>query len=259
MGVMSKFEAAMQGIVEGSFGRVFRARLQPVELANKLTRAMEDNLQYGADRRLAPNIYDVFLGQRDFDQLEPSFERLQRQLADVLINVARNRGYMLSTRPLVRFHLDVDVITGQVRIETQTVDARSAPGPQAANAPVDETRAMSPEEARELARHTANAPQPETIPPAWLTLYRPTRGQPMQITKPVVHIGRHLTNDVIVNDKRVSRYHAEIRYERGQFVVYDLGSTNGVGINGVLTRQPVPLKNNDIVSVGSHDFVFQRR
>lgn len=259
MGVMSKFEAAMQGIVEGSFGRVFRARIQPVELANKLTRAMEDNLQYGADRRLAPNIYDAFLGQHDYDQLTPSFERLQHQMADTLINVARNRGYMLTTRPLVRFHLDADVITGQVRIETQTVDTRNAPGQQAPNAAVEETRVMSPEEARELARQAANAPQLEPLPPAWLTLYRPTRGKPMQITKPIVHLGRHLSNDVIVNDKRVSRYHAEIRYEHGQFVVYDLGSTNGVGINGVLTRQPVPLKNNDIVSVGSHDFVFQRR
>ncbi len=75
----------------------------------------------------------------------------------------------------------------------------------------------------------------------------------------MLHIGRHLTNDVIVNDKRVSRHHAEIRFERGQFVLYDLGSTNGVGINGVMTHQPVPLKNNDRISVGSHEFVFQRR
>ena len=72
-------------------------------------------------------------------------------------------------------------------------------------------------------------------------------------------IGRDAANRIALHDASVSRYHAEIRYEHGQFVVYDLGSTNGVGINGVLTRQPVPLKNNDIVSVGSHDFVFQRR
>jgi hypothetical protein len=260
MGVISRFEAAMQGLVEGSFGRVFRSKLQPVELSSKLTRAMEANLQLGPDRRLAPNLYDVYLGQRDYDALSPTFDSLQRRLADALIAVARERNYMLTTRPLLRFHLDEGVITGQAHIETQTVEARAMPGQQAlGSAPADETRAMSPEEARELARQNAQAQQSEVLPPAWLTAYRPVRGKPLQLTKAVIHIGRHLTNDVVVNDKRVSRHHAEIRFEHGQFVLYDLGSTNGVGINGVLTRQPVPLKNNDIISVGSHDYVFQRR
>ena len=259
MGIISRFEAVMQGLVEGSFGRVFRTKLQPDELASKLTRAMEADLQISADRRIAPNVYDIYLGQRDYDSLEGTFDSLQRRLANSLIAVARTRTYTLTTIPLLRFHLDTGIITGQPRIETQTVDPRKLPSQQAIGAvPVDETRALTAEEARELARQRAQSPQ-ETLPPAWLTLYRPTRGQPLQITKPVLHIGRHLTNDVVVNDKRVSRHHAEIRYEHGQFVLYDLGSTNGVGINGVLTHQPVPLKNNDIISVGSHDFVFQRR
>jgi pSer/pThr/pTyr-binding forkhead associated (FHA) protein len=122
---------------------------------------------------------------------------------------------------------------------------------------------MSPAEAQALARQAqAQAAQQrpaEAMPPAWLTLIQPARSTPKQLTTPVIHLGRHPTNDIIVNDKRVSRHHAEVRYERGQFVLYDLGSTNGVGINGVTTHQPVPLKNNDRVTVGSHEFVFQRR
>src|SRR5262245_280682 len=127
MGVLSKFEAAMQGVVEGSFGRVFRARLQPAELANKLTRAMEDNLQIGSDRRLAPNVYDVYLSRRDFEHFQPTFDSLQRRMADALISVARARSYTLTTRPLLRFHLDDNVITGQARVGAQTVDARALP------------------------------------------------------------------------------------------------------------------------------------
>ncbi len=260
MGAISRFEAAMQGLVEGSFGRVFRSKLQPVELSGKLARAMESNLQLSADRRIAPNIYDIYLGQRDYDALSPTFDSLKLRLADSIVAVARDRAYMLTTRPLLRLHLDPSVITGQARIETQTVEARAVPGQQVlGSAGVDETRALTAEEARELARQNAEAQQQEVLPPAWLTAYRPVRGKPVQLMKAVIHIGRHLTNDIVVNDKRVSRHHAEIRYEHGQFVLYDLGSTNGVGINGVLTRQPVPLKNNDIISVGSHDYVFQRR
>ncbi|MGZ3637283.1 MAG: FhaA domain-containing protein [Ktedonobacterales bacterium] len=263
MGVMSKFESMMQGIVEGSFGRVFRSRLQPVELASKLTRAMDSNLQLGPERRIAPNLYDVYLSQRDYAYFMSFSRSLTQQLADSLINVARERGYMLPSRPIVRFHEDAGLITGQTHIETQVLDPRSLPDDNAADGDlgVEETRSMSPVEAQALARQVAQAQQAqvEPLPPAWLTLYRPARGKPMPITQPVLHLGRHLSNDVVINDKRVSRYHAEIRFEHGQFVLYDLGSTNGVGINGVMTHQPVPLKNNDMVSVGSHEFVFQRR
>ena len=263
MGVMSKFESMMQGIVEGSFGRVFRSRLQPVELASKLTRAMDSNLQLGPERRIAPNLYDVYLSQRDYAYFMSFSRSLTQQLADSLINVARERGYMLPSRPIVRFHEDAGLITGQTHIETQVLDPRSLPDDNAADSDlgVEETRSMSPVEAQALARQVAQAQQAqaEPVPPAWLTLYRPARGKPMPISQSVLHLGRHLSNDVVINDKRVSRYHAEIRFEHGQFVLYDLGSTNGVGINGVMTHQPVPLKNNDMVSVGSHEFVFQRR
>jgi pSer/pThr/pTyr-binding forkhead associated (FHA) protein len=81
----------------------------------------------------------------------------------------------------------------------------------------------------------------------------------MRLERAITHIGRHLSNEIIVNDRRVSRYHAEIRYEHGQFVVYDLGSTNGIKINGAPTRNPVALRNNDMLTVGSHEFIFQRR
>jgi hypothetical protein len=128
---------------------------------------------------------------------------------------------------------------------------------------MDETVSIAPDEVRKLnediAREQAREQADSSLPPAWLTLYRPTRGQPMRLLHSPIHIGRHLSNEIIVNDRRVSRHHAEIRYERDQFVLYDLSSTNGVKINGVATRQPVPLRNNDVITVGSHEFVFQRR
>lgn len=265
MGIIGRFEAAMQGVIEGSFGRVFRSRLQPVELARKLERAMEGALTITSDRRIAPNLYDVYLSGKDFEQFIPYTRALAQQLSDGLIAVARDRRYTLSSRPLVRFHEDDHLITGQTRIEAGTIEAQSAvaegdtPG---AIGTVDETRAMSPTEMKELEQEiaqAASAPANTSLPPAWLTLYRPSRGHPLRLERQVIHIGRHNSNDIVVNDRRVSRYHAEIRFDHGQFVLYDLGSTNGVRVNGVPARQPVPLRNNDILSVGSHEFIFQRR
>ena len=267
MSIMTKFESAMQGLFEGSFGRVFRTKLQPIEISRKLERAMEEHLIIGPDRRLAPNLYEVYLSPRDYAQFAPYARSLVQQLSDSLITVARDRGYMLTSRPVVRFHEAEHIVTGQLRVHAQMLDAQAvlAPGTQAEEdeVGVEATRAMSQEEARELEQVARGggrgAPQAEPMPPAWLTLLRPSRGQPMRLERPIIHLGRHLSNDIVVNDRRVSRYHAEIRAEHGQFVLYDLGSTNGVKVNGVASRQPVPLRNNDMLSVGSHDFIFQRR
>jgi pSer/pThr/pTyr-binding forkhead associated (FHA) protein len=83
-------------------------------------------------------------------------------------------------------------------------------------------------------------------------------GQTYPLNREVIHIGRHTSNDIVINERRVSRYHAEIRFERGQFVLYDLGSLNGVSVNGAMTRQAV-LRNGDIIALGSYSFVFERR
>jgi hypothetical protein len=258
MSVLSRFETFMQDIVEGSFGKIFRSRLEPAELSTKLVRAMEDHLQLGPGRHIAPNFYRVLLSDRDFSAFHRYEASLRAELSNALIMAARERNYMLPSRPYIEFIEHSGLTTGETRVECEVRDARLVE-PDGTSDGLDETRAMTPEEAVALA-HAAQQAQPmEQLPPAWLTLYRPARGQPMRINKPVIHLGRHLSNEVVVNDKRVSRYHAEIRFERGQFVLYDLGSTNGVGINGVMTRQPVPLKNNDLVTVGSHEFVFQRR
>ncbi|HEX6799208.1 MAG TPA: DUF3662 and FHA domain-containing protein [Ktedonobacterales bacterium] len=261
MGVMSRFESMMENMVEGTFGRMFRSRIQDAELVTLLVRAMENRLQIGQDRKIAPTEYTVFLSRRDYDTVQKRARSLATMLQQSLINVARDRGYLLTMRPRIVFEEDPNLVTGQARVMAQIVDAGAGGGgggnATGAAGEDDDTRTLQQGQPQAPVRPSPASSEP--LPAAWLTLVRPQRGKPVQLTRSVIHIGRHQSNDFVVNDKRVSRYHAEIRFEHGQFMLYDLGSTNGVGINGVLTRQPVPLKNGDIVSVGSFEFVFQRR
>ena len=99
------------------------------------------------------------------------------------------------------------------------------------------------------------------MPQAWLTILLPQSGQKVyRIEKPVINIGRQLTNDIIVEDKRVSRYHAQIKYQAdAQFTIYDLGSTNGITVNGTPHLRQHPLRNGDRFTIGSYDFYFERR
>ena len=99
-----------------------------------------------------------------------------------------------------------------------------------------------------------------SVPRAVLSIRLPQAGeQTYRIEKPVVNIGRQLNNDIIVEDKRVSRYHAQIKYQPdGQFAIFDLGSTNGITINGTPNQRQHVLRNGDCFTIGSYDFYFQR-
>ena len=280
---LNRFEAFMQGLFEGSFARLFPSRLEPIEVAHRLERAMEDNtLLQGEGRRLAPNVYDIYLSIKDHQQMSPSQTVLIRDWQNHLVEFARHRRYTLRTMPVLRLHPDSTLRTGMVRVEAEAADR------QGGGDGVMATQALSAEQLAQLraslpqgqnlpgipsvsgapaAAYSAgptsqpNLPAAPAMPKAWLTIRLPQMGQQVyRIEKPIVNIGRQLSNDIIVEDKRVSRYHAQIKYQPdGQFVIFDLGSTNGITINNTPHMRQHTLRNGDRFTIGSYDFQFERR
>jgi hypothetical protein len=293
---LSKFEAFMQRIVEGPFAFLFPSRLQPAEVAKKLERAMEDNsLLQGEGRRLAPDVYDIYVSIKDHQQMNPIEATLKKDWQDHLVQYARNNHYTMKADPLFRLHAKRDLRPGAIRIDAQ-LRARGGGGEDGAMA----TQAISPEQMAQIRQQLLpgqqlpgidqGAPRPmggsasgiaptqyahagqslpgmqqvapaPALPQAWLTIRSPQTQQAIfRIEKPVVNIGRQLTNDIIVEDKRVSRYHAQIKYQSdGQFTIFDLGSTNGITVNGIPGQRQYTLRNGDRFTIGSYDFVYERR
>jgi len=242
---------------------------------------MEDKiLIQGEGRKLAPNVYDIYVSIKDHQRLAPNQSILIRDWQTHLVEFARQRRYTLKTMPILRLHSDSSLGTGTTRIQTQ--QESDADGGMAA------TQALTAEQLAQLraalpsgqnlpgigrapsARATSNQPgnasarsatAPVVLPKAWLTIRLPQAGQQIfQIEKPVVNIGRQLTNDIIVEDKRVSRFHAQIKYQPdGQFAIFDLGSTNGITINNQPNMRHHVLRNGDRFTIGSYDFNFERR
>ena len=74
-------------------------------------------------------------------------------------------------------------------------------------------------------------------------------GRHILLEKPVISLGRNLDNDIIIEDKRVSRHHAQIRFVQGAFFLYDLASANGTMVNNQPIEQ-VTLRDGDVISLG---------
>jgi hypothetical protein len=269
---LSRFEQLMQGVVEGSFGRIFRTRLQPVEIRRKLERAIEENLLLSNDRSIAANVYIISISPADLARFQPIMSTLLFEMQNAIIDYARRNNYVLTTRPAITFKAETRLVTGEIRINTQLLDnarfneylAANAQGSgsttsQASGATPDETQMIKPEGFSPMVLPGMPPAPPMPMTYAALVMRTPQGpGQTYPINREIIHIGRHTGNDIVINDRRVSRYHAEIRFERGQFVIYDLGSLNGVSINGVPSRQTI-LRNGDVVGFGNFSFVFERR
>lgn len=302
---LSKIESFMQRIVETPFARLFPSKLEPVELARRLERSMEDNLLQSVERRLAPNVYDIYLSMKDHQRLAPGQAILIKDLQDHLVTVARQRHYTLRSVPLLRLHSDSSLSTGAVHIEAGLVDRQHmGPGDASIEGGAMATQSLSPEQLAQLraqlpagiqplgipsqqeltgaplqqaplgVSHNPSASQLGTvpanpsnsfvgavIPQARLTISLPQAAQQIyHIEKPIINIGRQLSNDIIVEDKRVSRYHAQIKYQAdGQFAIFDLGSTNGITINRIPNQRQHTLRSGDHFTIGNYNFYFERR
>jgi len=259
MRLLSKFESFVRGLVEGPSDRVFRTHLEPVELAKKLELALEEQARTTPDGVHAPNLYDVYLSRKDYDQYNPFRQSLCQQMQAHLTNIARVRGYHLDSRPVVELHLDTHLVTGQVRINATFVDRQHVPADpdlaqELAHAGLQQTQMLNgPLPA------ASSAAAPAGIPPATLTLYHGrTPIRTYRLDRETMNIGRHFSNDIVVQEPQMSRYHARIEFKNGEFVIYDLGSLNGVRVNGIRTSQQV-LRSGDRIRVGNVELLFERR
>ena len=133
MSVLRNLEAKLGGIVEGAFGRAFKTSVQPVELAHKLAKEMEENQMVSVSRVYVPNHYRVFLSPRDREQFSSYEPALRKELSDYLLEHARQERLALTSRPQVEFHTDDRLELGEFGIQAQLLggpeeDARARRG-----------------------------------------------------------------------------------------------------------------------------------
>jgi hypothetical protein len=251
MSVLRTLESKLEGLVQGAFSRAFKSRVQPVEIARKLAKEMDDHKSVSISRVYVPNHYTVYLSPADREQFASYEQGLQRELSDYLLEHARGEGLALLTRPTVEFKTDDRLRLGEFGIQPQLVEPPEAGGEGREPAPPSfgHTMVYSPDrEARPL-----EAPPPLARGRALLV----GPGKRLVLAPPRVVVGRSRECDVVLDDPNVSRRHAELRAEDGQWVVADLGSTNGVLVNG-RPVQRAALEPGDEIAFGRSVLSFER-
>jgi hypothetical protein len=238
---LKQFEETIESMVEGSLAQAMTGHLQPVEIAKKLARAMDSGQTIAADKTLVPNEYVVSMHPVDFAALAPFRLSLERELAAHLRSLAEERGLGFVAPPRVTLHEDSVVRPRRMRIEASLADA-AAP-----------------------AAHSMQAQFTAALPVAQVQAHldRSARlifaaDRSVSLDKPVLSVGRQIDNDIVIEDKRVSRHHAQLRFEHNSYVLYDLASANGTLVNDAAIEQVV-LHDGDRISFGGVEVSFQRK
>ena len=261
MQALQRFEGFIERLMEGSFARLFRSPIQPAELAKRLEREMEAQPTISVGRTFVPNHYEVALHPEDFAEFEPFKHSLEHNMAEFISDLAAERGYSLVSRPRVILQQDENAPKRSIEVTARLSDepAKSALATvRTDRAPEEEPMART-YAMPQVAKRPVSGPISGSglaQPPASL---RPLTGdmidRDFQLTKALLSIGRGLENDLVIDDPRVSRHHAQITFRHGHYLLRDLRSTNGTFVN----KQPVEavvLAPGDLVSIGGFELMF---
>jgi len=260
MALLRSIESRIEGLFEGVFGRAFRTHVQPIELARKLAKEMDDHRTESVSRVYVPNEYTIYLSTQDRRQFGGYEDSLVGELEEYLAEHALRERYALLTAPNVLVTTDEDLAVGEFGIATRLVAAEAAPGAPAEKPP-PELPLEQPAQTM-IYRPPAAVAAPETVetpppPPEREVVTLTVAGRKQEITSPRVVLGRSRACDVHVADVNVSRKHAELHQEGATYWIVDLGSTNGTIVNGKRIERE-RLRDGDSITLGSTEIVFGR-
>lgn len=287
MGVLKKFEQRLEGLVNGTFAKVFKSEVQPVEIAGALQRECDNNATiWNRDRTVVPNDFIVELSTPDYERLSPYSGQLGDELSGMVRDYAKQQRYTFMGPIKVHLEKADDLDTGLYRVRSRTLasstsqdgpaggtdrsaygfppSARPAGGPAGGraggpagsppmpSAPPPGGRPSAPMGQPMGSRPMGGGPQPGARTRHWIEI----NGTRHQISRPTLVLGRSTEADVRIDDPGVSRRHCEIRTGTPS-TIQDLGSTNGIVVDGQHTTRAT-LRDGSRIVVGSTTIIYRQ-
>lgn len=229
---LNRLETRLQALIEGSVSRLFPPGTRPKDLTQLLIAAMRAEIRPSPEGKLlAPNLFTIFMPAEDALLFQGRPELLE-ELAQKLYQACQENQVQLVAEPVIKVLPNPESHSADFRIVAQYSLVSN-----------ERTSVLPP------------LPDQEDglLPVHAFLIVDGT--QIFTITEPVVNIGRHENNQLVIPDAHVSRSHAQLRIIRGRYVIFDLGSTGGTYINGRKITQST-LAPGDVISLGGIPVVF---
>lgn len=282
MGVLKRFEQRLEGLVNGTFAKVFKSEVQPVEIAGALQRECDNNATiWNRERTVVPNDFIVELSAPDFERLSPYSGQLGDELSGLVRDYAKQQRYTFMGPIKVHLEKADDLDTGLYRVRSRTLASSTSQGPEPGHgaapgrapapppaappggygyppaSPPPMPPAPPPGSGRPgQAAQPPSTPPPGAMPGAQVRRWIEINGNRHQISRPTLVLGRSTDADVRIDDPGVSRRHCEIRTGTPP-TIQDLGSTNGIVVDGQHTTRAT-LRDGSRIVVGQTTIVYRQ-
>lgn len=232
---LEQLESRLQALIEVRLVSALPGFQMEDLMVQKLAAAMKSNLvEDAAGNKLMPNVYTLILNPRSTEQWQQP--KILDELVKSLKIVGEEAGLKFSAPPTISIvqnaekgENEIDIVASH-QMET-----------------TEETRGMTP------VGENPGATDSDLIPDSAFLIVDGVKVFPL--TKTVINIGRRLDNQLVIDDPRISRNHAQLRAIKGRFVIFDLNSTGGTFVNGQRTSQSV-MYPGDVISLAGVPLVF---
>lgn len=232
-----RLENWIEQIVEEPFIRLFSGPLLPQEVARRLVTAMEDGERLTEEGHIeAPSSYRITLHPEALTTLRAMHPDIEAELSQGLAELVTRMNIRLRRPPEIQLAEDRTLPPYDIHI-----------APIETSPPLERTRELDAERLQALLKQEITLPQRP---------YLIITGQRVfDLQTPIVRIGRAFDNDLILEDRRVSRYHAQLRLRYGRYILQDLGSSRGTLVNGYPVQE-IALRPGDVVSLGGLELIY---
>ena len=229
---LTQIEKKLQLLIEGSSTKLFNSKDRYLILNQKLIASLKDSIMREADGEyFAP---DNFLIKVNPDQLNGwlADQKTLDLTAHQIMQYAQEEGIHFKSTPLIEVDTDPDIEPGDMQVELRFREDN-----------ITKTTAISIDEEQ----------LENEIPSDAYLIVNGT--EIFSCDKQTIKIGRSPENQLIINDQRISRQHAQIRAVKGNFVIFDLNSSGGTFVNGERINKQV-LHPGDVISLAGVPLIY---
>lgn len=233
---VARLEAQLERLVEGAFAHLFGKQIRAQDIAVQLARAMEDNAESGTlgdPRPIAPDHYIIYLNPIIRQKMLQRQPALATYLGEHITELATSTGYRLNNLASVDLEAEDSLSTSALIVKADHTRKKHST-----------TAVMQRVEIKPAATEAPRNPQ------LWLN-----GQQVIPLVDELINIGRSRDNQIVVDDKAVSRYHLQIRLRFGRYTLFDTQSRGGTYVNDILIKEH-NLQSGDVIRIGETRLVY---